>query len=155
MDTANRENQETSRTSQKDSGASQAKVLLLVDDNFAVRSSLKTWLAYVFPQIKILEADCGESALALFDFVTPTLILMDVALPGMSGIEAARRVNVVQPESRIVMLSFHDEPQYQNDAQRAGAFAFFSKSEKITDLLPTLKEILGPDKNLSDQLLEE
>lgn len=117
--------------------------VLLVDDHYLMRSSLKDWFACVFPQFKILEADSGESALALFDFVSPRLVLMDFALPGMNGIEAARQIRAFQPETKIVMLSIHDEQQYREDAQKAGVSAFFSKSGLRADLFPALKELLG------------
>lgn len=145
MGSTDREVQVEQQDAQKEPGASQAQCLLLVDDNFAVRSSLKTWLANVFPQFKILEADSGESALALFDFVSPILVLMDIALPGMKGIEAVRRIKTLQPDTKIVMWSIHDEPQYQNDAYNAGATAFFSKSGAPKDLLPILKDLLEVD----------
>ena len=155
MDSTDREFQVTTQDKQMITGTSQITVLLLVDDNFTARSSLKTWLTYVLPRIKILEADSGESALELFDFVTPRLILMDVTLPGMNGIDTVRQIIAREPESKIVMFSIHDEPQYREDARKAGATAFFSKSGKLTQLHQVLKEILGPDKNLPDQLLEE
>lgn len=155
MDSKDCDIQVTTQNKERTTSTSLITVLLLVDDNFTARSSLKTWLTYVFPQIKILEADSGESALALFDFVTPGLTLMDVTLPGMNGIDAARHIIAREPESKIVIFSIHDEPQYRKDAQKAGATAFLSKTGKLTRLHQVLKEILDSDKNLTDQLLED
>lgn len=145
MGSSDGERQGASRERPQEPEEAEAKVFLLVDDNYAVRSSLKTWLAYVFPQFKVLEADSGERALALFDFVSPPLVLMDIALPGMNGIETVRQIKAIEPETKIVMFTIHDEPQYQEDAQRAGASAFFSKSGMLADLFPILMDLLKVD----------
>lgn len=119
--------------------------ILLVEDHDQVRSLLRDWLSAIFPQFAFPEAASGEQAIQLAAAHQPRLVLMDISLPGISGLEAARIILSNQPATRLVMLSIHDELSYRNDAAHLGASAFVSKATMRTTLIPALIQALEFD----------
>jgi DNA-binding NarL/FixJ family response regulator len=104
---------------------------------------LRDWLAVEFPQCRVIEAASGEQALALIQIESPRLVIMDISLPGMSGIEATRQIRATLPSVQIVMLAIHNGAAYRADAAAAGASAFVPKCAMQTELIPTLAALLA------------
>jgi len=117
--------------------------ILIVDDHGAVRLSLRSWLELVFPQCQFVEAASGEEAVTMAQSNQPTLVIMDVGLPGINGIEATRRIKASLPSVQVVMLSVNDDEAYQIQAAAAGASAYVSKWRMQTDLQPVLTQLLS------------
>ncbi len=115
--------------------------VLIVEDHPAVRTSLTAWLSRALPGCRFLAAASGEEALTLLD-EAPTLVLMDINLPGMSGIETTRRLRAVLPQIPVVVVSVHDTEAHRRDAAAAGAVAFVAKDRMGFELLPVLKRLL-------------
>jgi DNA-binding NarL/FixJ family response regulator len=120
-----------------------SETILIVEDHDAVRVSLRDWLRAVFPRCHVLEAATGEEAVAAIDRQHPPLVVMDIGLPGMNGIETTRRIKAAAPEAQIVILTIHDGEAYRADATAAGASAFVPKSRMQTELVPALMALLG------------
>jgi two-component system invasion response regulator UvrY len=116
--------------------------ILIVEDHAAVRKSLCDWLRVMLPDCEFVEAQSGEEAMSLTDAQPPDLVLMDIGLPGMTGIEATRRIKAIAPKTLVVILSIHEEEAYQLDAATAGASAFVSKRTMQTKLVPVIKTLL-------------
>lgn len=116
--------------------------ILVVEDHDQVRASLLAWLSIVFPQFRFIEAASGEQAIALAASMLPRLVLMDIGLPGMSGLEAARTILRNHQSIRVVMLSIHDEASYRDDALQLGASGFVAKAQMRTSLIPALLQAL-------------
>jgi two-component system invasion response regulator UvrY len=121
--------------------------ILIVEDHDAVRGSLREWLETMFPQCHVVEAASGEEALILAQANMPQLVIMDIGLPQMSGIEATRRIKVQVPGAQVVMLTIHEDDAYRTDAEAAGASAFVPKRRMQTKLIPTLMALL-PDPSV-------
>ncbi|MFV9507256.1 MAG: response regulator [Oscillochloridaceae bacterium umkhey_bin13] len=119
-------------------------VILVVEDHEQVRASLLAWLSVIFPQFRFIEAASGEQALELVTSYLPRLVLMDIGLPGMSGLEAARTILHHYPTIKVVMLSIHDEASYRDDARQLGASGFVAKAQMRTSLIPALLQALEP-----------
>ena len=119
-----------------------APTILIVEDHDAVRASLRDWLNATFPNLDCLEARTGEEAVALVLGRPPAIVLMDVGLPGMNGIEATRRIKTTAPQTQVVMLSIHEDPHYQIDAATAGASAYVSKRRMHIELIPIVRKLL-------------
>lgn len=117
--------------------------ILVVDDHDGVRTALRHWLEAVFPQSRIVEASSGEQAIALATTCSLQLVVMDIGLPCMSGIEATRRIKASAPGAPVVILTMHEDQAYRADAMEAGVSAYISKRKMRTELLPTLFELLA------------
>ena len=76
------------------------ETILVVDDHDAVRRSLRDWLQVEFPDCRVIGAACGEEALSLVGEEPPRLVVMDISLPGMTGIEATRQLKANWPSGQ-------------------------------------------------------
>jgi DNA-binding NarL/FixJ family response regulator len=114
--------------------------VLIVDDQAPFRSVART-LVMLLPGWRVVaEAATGEEAVAKADDVHPAVIVMDINLPGISGIEAARRILSTAPETRVVLVSTYGVDDLPPDAHDCGAVAYISKD----DLSPArLRAVLG------------
>ena len=121
--------------------------ILIVEDHDAVRRSLRDWLEVEFPQCRVIEAASGEEAIALIRIESPRLVVMDISLPGMSGIEATRRIKAALPSTQVVMLTIHEDDAHRADAAAAGASAYVPKRVMQTELIPTLAALLANDQD--------
>ncbi len=117
--------------------------ILIVEDHDAVRKSLRDWLEMEFPQCRVIEVASGEEAIALIPTESPHLVVMDIRLPGMSGIEATRQIKAALPSARIVILTVYEDKSYRADAAAAGASAYVPKRVMQTKLISTLAELLA------------
>lgn len=116
---------------------------LIVEDNDGVRTSLREWLSAVFPRLRFFEACSGEEAVAQVQTEPPDIVLMDIGLPQINGIQATREIKACAPATKVVMLSIYDAPEYQADAQAAGAVAFVPKRSMHEQLIPVLTELVA------------
>ena len=133
--------------------------VLIVDDHNLVREGLKA----VFEQgdeVEIVgEAGSGEEALEMVGEVEPDVILMDISMPGMNGIQATRLIRERHPGAKIVMLTMLDQEGYVYEAVKAGATGYMLKNTSSDDLVHAIqtvnegKALLHPDATA--QLLKE
>ncbi|MEW6207426.1 MAG: response regulator transcription factor [Acidobacteriota bacterium] len=115
--------------------------VLLVDDNADFLAALSSFLSDN-PGIEIVgRASSGCEAVEAVDIVRPDLILMDVSMPLMNGLEATAIIKSRPDSPQVLMLTLYDSPQYQEAALSAGADGFILKSEVLNDLLPAIRTI--------------
>ena len=112
--------------------------VLLVDDHEVARRGIRSVLARDANLDVIAETADGEEAVKKAGELHPAVILLDISLPGISGIQAARRIRVVSPETRIIFLSQHDSVQIAKDALSVGAHGYVVKSDAGHDLLAAI-----------------
>ena len=113
--------------------------ILLVDDQPAVRDGLRMRLE-LEPDLTIVGEACdGQEAVALAQALVPDVVVMDVEMPGLDGIEAARQLRVNIPSVTIVMLSIHCDATTQSRAREVGARAFVEKRAEIDVLLAEIR----------------
>jgi two-component system, NarL family, response regulator NreC len=113
--------------------------LLLVDDHQVVRTGLRMLLEGQ-PDLKILgEADSGLHALDMARELKPDVIVMDITLPDISGIEATRRIKEEFPEISIVALTIHEDEQYFFEMLQAGASGYVPKRAAPEDLITSIR----------------
>jgi DNA-binding NarL/FixJ family response regulator len=117
--------------------------ILIVEDHVVVRQSLREWLELSFPHYQLLEATSGEEAVTMAQAMNPRLIIMDIGLPGMSGIEAAQGIKAMLPDTHVVMLTIYDDEAHRADAAAAGASAYVPKRKVQTELLPVVTRLLS------------
>jgi DNA-binding NarL/FixJ family response regulator len=117
--------------------------VLLVDDQPVVRRGLRV-LFRLEPDLQVVgEASTGTEALALAQTLTPDVVLMDIEMPEMDGIEATAALRRVVPQSAVVILSIHDDAQTRGRAQAAGAVAFVEKRGATEALLSAIRLAAG------------
>jgi two-component system invasion response regulator UvrY len=123
--------------------------ILIVEDHNALRDSLRRWLSSIFPDCNFLEAKTGEDAVALAPDRLPDIVIMDIGLPGINGIEATRHIKGSVPKTHVVMLTIHDVADYKTDASAAGADAYIPKHAMHSELIPVVTKLLSqPDDNM-------
>jgi len=120
--------------------------ILIVEDHPGVRKSLREWLELSFPQYQLLEAATGEEGVTMAQAASPCLVIMDIGLPGMSGIEATEAIKKLVPSTQVVMLTVYDDDDYRTHAAAAGASAYVAKRKVKTELLPAIRQLLGVQK---------
>ena len=121
--------------------------ILVVDDHAVVRRVMCSLLSSDPLLSVICEAADGEQAVQQAEELHPDMILLDISLPGISGIEAAKRIRRVSPNSQIIFLSQHDSLQMVKDALRTGGHGYVAKIDAGSELLKAIRERLG-DSNL-------
>lgn len=117
--------------------------ILIVDDHPAVRRSLTDWLSGHFPGFEILTAASGEEAVSLAEQWAPALVLMDLGLPGINGLEATRQIKALLPDCDVVMLTIHEGEAYRAEALAAGASDYVPKRTMQTALLPIVSNLVA------------
>jgi two-component system response regulator NreC len=113
--------------------------LLLVDDHAVVRSGLRMLLENEADVEIVGEAGTAREALDSLDRVHPDVILMDIGLPDLSGIEAARQVKALRPETAIVALTIHEDEEYFFKMLDAGASGYVPKRAAPEELLTAIR----------------
>ena len=115
---------------------------LLVDDHMVVRAGLRALLE-ASGRVEVAgEASSGEEAVAKARSLEPDIVVMDLAMPGMDGVEATRRIAALGIETRVLVLTVHDEDKFLASALDAGADGFLSKSAADTDLLGAIDAVM-------------
>jgi DNA-binding NarL/FixJ family response regulator len=115
--------------------------LMLVDDHQLVRDGLRARLGDV-PEISVVgEAGNAQDALALAATLHPDLILADVRLPDMSGIELTAKLVEIAPETRVMILSMYDNREYVHSAIRAGACGYVLKDAPSGEIIAAIKAV--------------
>ena len=116
--------------------------VVLVDDHALVRAGMRSLLGSM-PQVEVVgEASSGEEALALARTALPDIVLMDIAMKGLTGLEAARRMREASPRSRVIILSMHSGEEYVLQALRAGAVGYLLKDAATGELELALRSVM-------------
>ena len=113
--------------------------VLLVDDHPVVRQGLRALLS-THEGIEVVgEADDGEAAVAAADRLSPDVVLMDVVMPGLDGVEALRRIGERRPQTRVVMLTSYADERRAMEAVDAGASGFLLKDASPRDVAAAIR----------------
>ncbi len=114
--------------------------VLIVDDHTVVRGGLKLFLL-AFPELELVgEASTGQMAIDLCKLYEPDVVLMDLIMPGLSGIEATRQIRSKFPNIQVIALTSFTEEQLVHDALAAGAISYLLKSISPADLVDAIRE---------------
>ena len=117
--------------------------VLIADDHSIVRDGLKRILAATADLQVTGEAASGDAALALVKANDYDVVMLDMSMPGLSGLDLIKRLKVEKPKLRILVLSMHGEQQYAARALKAGAAGYLNKDSASDQLLGALRKIAG------------
>ncbi|CAA9228064.1 MAG: hypothetical protein AVDCRST_MAG76-1081 [uncultured Acidimicrobiales bacterium] len=118
------------------------RLVLVVDDDEMIRRLLRTVLEA--DAIEVVEAPDGDAALAALEDLKPTVIVLDVMMPGLDGVEVCRRID--HRSAKVVMLTARDDPELERAAIEAGADAFLTKPFSAVELLDLVERLLDPTR---------
>jgi DNA-binding NarL/FixJ family response regulator len=125
--------------------------VLLVDDHDLFRSGLRSLLEEQGVRV-VGEADNGSSALQLVSELAPDVVIMDLKMPGLTGVEATREVSSIAPRTRVVVLTISDDDDDVMDAVMAGACGYLLKDSSIDQLIEGVRAAAGGDSLISPQI---
>ena len=116
--------------------------ILVVEDFRLLRTSVVQWLQYRFPGCVVHGVETGEQALEHVRNARPDVVLMDIDLPGIGGLEATARIKAESPDTKIAMLTTYDTPQHRSAATLAGAEGYVPKHDMERQLESTVEGLL-------------
>lgn len=128
--------------------------ILIVDDHPIVRAGLRRLLA-AEPEAEVREATSGKEALSLYKEQPPTLVILDLNLPGLGGLEVLARLKAADREARILILSMHDDETHVRRALQAGAAGYVTKNAPPDELLEAIRRIAGGHTYIEREIAEE
>jgi len=116
--------------------------ILIVEDHDTLRKKLSSWLEIQFPGYQVCSSSSAEKALEIIKDRPPVLVLMDISLPGMNGIEATRIIKTIRRDTRVIMTTQLNGKYYIESAYDCGADAFIHKDQLFRELCSTINRLL-------------
>lgn len=129
--------------------------VLLVDDHTVVRTGFRLLLETVGDVRVIAEADSGETACVRFDEDKPDVVVLDLSMPGMGGLEAIRRLRARDKDVKTLALSAHDDAIHARRALKQGALGFLSKRTAPETLIEAVRMVAAGQRYIDPKLAQE
>ncbi len=117
--------------------------ILIVDDHVVIREGLKKFLALETSFNIAGTASNAEEALTLAAAVSADVILLDISMPGRSGLDIIEELKRIQPEVKILILSMHKEDQYISKSFRSGASGYLTKELAADEIISAIRQVYG------------
>ena len=129
--------------------------VMLVDDHSVVRMGFRLLLEGS-PDIRVVaEAESGEDAIRRFDETRPDVVVMDISMPGIGGLEAVRRILARAPSARVLVLSAHEDAMHARRTLKAGAAGYLTKRAAAEALIEAIRQIHQGRSFLEPQIAEQ
>ena len=129
--------------------------VMLVDDHDLVRTGIKRLLED-HPDIKIVgEATSGEQALELVTENDPDVVLMDINMPGIGGLEATRKLLQRKPKLKIIVVTMHEDELFAQRLLKAGAMGYLTKGAKVDEILQALQAVMANQRYLCPSIAQQ
>jgi two-component system, NarL family, invasion response regulator UvrY len=129
--------------------------IVLVDDHAVVRAGVRRLLEQE-PLFEVIgEAESGEKAYQTFGELKPDVMVMDLSMPGMGGLEAIRRILMRYEKAKILVLSMHEDLSFANQALKLGAKGYLTKNTLADDLVKSIETLTQGDVFLSDEIAKK
>jgi DNA-binding NarL/FixJ family response regulator len=134
---------------------SQKVTIVLVDDHAVVRAGVRRLLEQEALFDVIGEAESGEKAYHMFTELKPDVMVMDLSMPGMGGLEAIRRILMRYERARILVLTMHEDLSFANQALKLGAKGYLIKNTLGDDLVKSIQTVSRGEVFLSDEIAKK
>jgi two-component system, NarL family, response regulator LiaR len=122
--------------------------ILIVDDHEVVRKGIRSYLDTLAEYSVVGEASTGEEAIHIVEEFIPDVVLMDLIMPGMDGVETTRRIKKISPRTQVVVLTSFHEDSHIFPALKAGATSYILKDMKMEKLVESLKRAVAGEVTL-------
>ena len=133
--------------------------VMLVDDHAMVRLGFRLLLEGVADIKVVAEADSGEEAVRAFPKIKPDMIVMDISMPGIGGLEAVDRILAREARTRILVLSAHDDATHARRVMNAGAVGYLTKRSAAKELIQAVRQVAHGktylEPHVAQQLVEQ
>lgn len=129
--------------------------VMLVDDHAVVRTGFRLLLQSLKDVSVVAEAESGEIAFQRYTELMPDIVVLDLAMPGMGGLEALKRIRARHPQARVLALSAHDDPMHARRALQEGALGFLSKRSAPEALLDAVTAVAAGRRYLDASLAQK
>lgn len=129
--------------------------VLLVDDHAVVRAGYRMLLKNSEDIVIVAEADSGEKACRAFIEVKPDVVVMDLSMPGIGGLEAIRRITARDPEAKVLVFSMHEDTVFVEQALQAGARGYITKSSAPETLVSAIKELAEGKSHIDSKIVQQ
>ncbi|SEQ26012.1 MULTISPECIES: response regulator transcription factor GacA [Pseudomonas] len=129
--------------------------VLVVDDHDLVRAGIIRMLADVDSIQVIGQADSGENGLKLVRELKPDVVLMDVKMPGIGGLEATRKLLRSHPEVKVIAVTACEEDPFPTRLLQAGASGYLTKGADIQEMIPAIRHAFGGQRYISAQIAQQ
>src|SRR2546425_2043141 len=120
-----------------------AATILIVDDHVRLRAVMREIVAEASDLHVVGEAADGAEAMRLAQELQPDIVLLDLAMPRVNGLEALRQIKAARPATTVIIVTVHGDDAYRQAAAEGGADAFLLKKTLVTVLLPTIQRLRG------------
>jgi two-component system, NarL family, invasion response regulator UvrY len=132
----------------------QAITILVVDDHPIVRAGVRQLIKQI-PSTEVEEAETGEEGYRLFQELQPDMVLLDITLPGIGGLEVLRRIRANRENAKVLMFSMHEDPVFASRAMQAGARGYITKNNAADHLVEAIEKVLAGKIYLSADTAQE
>lgn len=125
--------------------------VLVVDDHDLVRTGITRMLADIEGLQVVGQADCGEDCLKLARELKPDVVLMDVKMPGIGGLEATRKLLRSQPDIKVVVVTVCEEDPFPTRLMQAGAAGYMTKGAGLEEMVQAIRQVFAGQRYISPQ----
>ncbi len=126
--------------------------LVLADDHLLFRAGLRSMLEHEGELQIIGEAEDGHAAAQLVERLRPDILLLDISMPGLNGLETMRKLQELQVATRVIILSMHSDRHYVTEAIKAGARGYLLKDSTLEELVVGIRSVMRGDIYLSSRI---
>ncbi len=128
--------------------------VLLVDDHELVRTGIRRLLEDVADIDVCGEASSGEEALSTVTDCRPDVVLMDLSMPGIGGLETTRKLSLHAPEVAVIIVTVHTDAPFPSRLMQAGAMGYLSKGGSLDEMLHAIREVKGGGRYISPNIAQ-
>ena len=129
--------------------------ILLVDDHSVVRMGFKMLIENESDMAVICEAESGELGITAFKEHKPSIVIMDITMPGMGGLDAIERIIAFDKKAKILVLSAHEDSVHPNRALSAGALGYLTKRSAAEELIKAIRSVNNGTKYLEPTIAQQ
>jgi two-component system invasion response regulator UvrY len=128
--------------------------ILVVDDHQLVRVGTSRLLADIEGLQIIGQAESGEQAIDMVKDLKPDVVLMDIQMPGIGGLEATRRCLRVDPELKVIALTVHEDEPYPSKLLGVGAVGYLTKNADVDEMVRSIKKVMSGQRYISSEVAQ-